>query len=208
MAPPPCLPHPLLPGPPVYSGPSWPIGLKIRISVKSQPRRLLNASRIAAPLTRTCVRLNWTVGDSGQREIVNPCAVTAINPVQLGSPIMQAIKLMITRAKTIKSFTVSRRSARRRALSVLSSVMARNVPSPIKETQQLSECSVPDTCPTRSRAIFCALAHNTFLCPCRRQRRRSRRRGKSWTTKLEGRKSVKSLQAECHHEDLCEGARR
>src|SRR3974390_2743917 len=108
------------------------------------------------PLTRTCVRLNWTVGDSGQREIVNPCAVTAINPVQLGSHIMQAIKLMITRAKTIKSFTVSRRSARRRALSVLSSVMARNVPSPIKETQQLSECSVPDTCPTRSRAIFCA----------------------------------------------------
>ena len=171
--------------------PVRPIGLKNRISVKSQPRRLLNASRIAAPLTRTCVRLNWTVGDSGQREIVNPCAVTAINPVQLGSHIMQAIKLMITRAKTIKSFTVSRRSARRRALSVLSSVMARNVPSPIKETQQLSECSVPDTCPTRSRAIFCALAHNTFLCPCRRQRRRSRRRGKSSDNKVGGPKKRK-----------------
>ena len=57
---------------------------------------------------------------------------------------MQAIALMSTRAKTIKSFTVSRRSARRRALSALSSAIARNVPSPIKETQQLSGCSVSD----------------------------------------------------------------
>ena len=60
------------------------------------------------------------------------------SPVQLGNHVMQAIALMSTRAKTIKSFTVSRRSARRRALSALSSLMARNVPSPTKEIQQLS----------------------------------------------------------------------